>query len=316
MTPMPLRIWTAFFALVLVAGITAPQRPAFAQSTDVIRVGVGPFEANAGAYYAQETGAFKRAGLNVDIQQFRGGSAILAAIAGGALDVGIGNPLPLGNAHEHGLDFVYIAPGFLYDSANPAGTLLVVAPNSPIRNAKDLDGKTIAGTSVPSIDTIAASLWMDANGGDASTVKFVEVGQPAMAEAVASGRIDAAVLSEPALGAALAAGTVRSLARCYNAFGPRVLASGWFSTNAWASAHADAVHRFRVAINEGAAWAVKNPEQAALVLQKYLKLTIPAAHEYHARTLDPRFIQPVFDGAARYKILSKPLDAREVIWKG
>src|SRR5580658_5710396 len=98
-------------ALVLAGGAALSARAAFAQSTDVIRVGVGPFEANAGAYYAQETGAFKRAGLNVDIQQFRGGSAILAAIAGGALDVGIGNPLPLANAHEHGLGFVYIAPG-------------------------------------------------------------------------------------------------------------------------------------------------------------------------------------------------------------
>jgi NitT/TauT family transport system substrate-binding protein len=303
-------------ALALVGGAALTPHAAFAQSTEVIRVGVGPFEANAGGYYAQDTGAFKRAGLNIDIQQFRGGSAILAAIAGGALDIGIGNPLPLGNAHEHGLDFVYIAPGYLYDTANPAGTLLVVAANSTIQSAKDLDGKTIAGTSVPSIDTIAASLWLDANGGNASTVKYVEVGQPAMAEAVASGRIDAAVLSEPSLGVALAAGTVRSLARCYNAYGPRVLASGWFSTNAWASAHADAVHHFRAAINEGAAWAVKNPEQAALVLQKYLKLSIPLAHEYHARTLDPRFIQPVFDGAARYKILSRPLDARDIIWKG
>jgi NitT/TauT family transport system substrate-binding protein len=303
-------------ALALAGAAVVAPRIALAQATDVIRVGVGPFEANAGAYYAQDSGAFKRAGLNVDIGQFRGGSAILAAIAGGALDVGIGNPLPLGNAHEHGLTFKYIAPGYLYDAANPPGTLLVVAANSPIRSAKDLDGKSIAGTAVPSIDTIAASAWMDANGGSASTVKFVEVGQPAMAEAVASGRIDAAVLSEPALGVALTAGTVRGLARCYDAFGPRVLVSGWFATEAWASSHADAVHRFRTAINEGATWAVKNPEQAALVLQKYLKLTIPLAHEYHARTLDPRFIQPVFDGAARYKILSRPLDAREIIWKG
>ncbi len=303
-------------ALALIGGAALTPQLAFAQSSEVIRVGVGPFEANAGAYYAQETGAFKRAGLNVDIQQFRGGSAILAAIAGGALDVGIGNPLPLGNAHEHGLDFVYIAPGYLYDTANPAGTLLVVAANSPIHSAKDLDGKSIAGTAVPSIDTIAASAWMDANGGNATTVKFVEVGQPAMAEAVAAGRIDAAVLSEPSLGVGLAAGIIRSLARCYDAFGPRVLVSGWFATGPWASAHADAVHRVRAAINEGATWAVRNPEQAALVLQKYLKLTIPLAHEYHARTLDPRFIQPVFDGAARYKILSRPLDAREIIWKG
>jgi NitT/TauT family transport system substrate-binding protein len=302
--------------IALLAVLLAGTLTASAQTPEVIHVGVGPFEANAGAYYAQETGAFKRAGLDVDIQQFRGGSAILAAIAGGALQIGIGNPLPLANAHEHGLDYVYIAAGYLYDTANPPGTLLVVAANSPIRSAKDLDGKTIAGTAVPSIDTIAASTWIDANGGNSATLKFVEVGQAAMGEAVASGRVDAAVVSEPSLSVAIAAGQVRGLAPCYAAFGPRVLVSGWFATNAWASSHPDVVRRFRVAINEGAAWAVKNPQAAAQVLQKYLKLTIPLAHEVHARTLDPRFIQPVFDGAARYKILSKPIDAREIIWKG
>lgn len=299
------------FSLSIAGGATM----ATAQTDEVIHVGAGPFEANAGAYYAQDAGYFKREGLNVDIQQLPGGSAILAATVGGSLQIGIGNPLPVANARSQGIHITYIAAGYLYDAANAPGTLLVIAANSPIREAKDLNGKSIAGTAVKSIDTIAAFAWMDGHGGDSSTVKSVEVPQSAMAEAVASGRVDAAVLSEPFLGAAIEAGKVRGLARCYDALGRQVIVSGWFATDEWAAKHADTIRRFRAAINEGAAWAVKNPEQAALVLQKYLKSSIPRAHEYHARTLDPRFIQPVLDGAVRYKMLSRPMDAREIIWK-
>ena len=122
--------------------------------------------------------------------------------------------------------------------------MLVVGPNSPIRVGKDLNGKTIAGTAVTSVDTIAAYSWIDAHGGDSSTVKFVELPQGAMGDAVASGRIEAATISEPALGDALAAGKVRNLGYAYGAIAKRVMISGIFSTEEWANKHADAYEKF------------------------------------------------------------------------
>jgi NitT/TauT family transport system substrate-binding protein len=288
-----------------------------AQTAELIRFGASPFEAQGTVYYAQELGLFKRAGLNVEVQQFPGGAAILAGIAGGSLQVGFGNPLPLANARERGLKFVFIAPGYLYDWADPeAGTMLIVAAAGPIREAKDLNGKTLAGTSLRSIDTIAAYSWMDAHGGTSSTVKFVELPQAAMGEAVASGRIDGAVVSQPSLGASLATGRTRGLVRPYDALGRRVMVSGVFTTEEWADKHPDEARRIRAAINEAAVWAVKNPEAAAEVLQRNLKIATQRAHEYHARTLDPSFIQPVLDGALRYKFMTQKMDARELIWKG
>jgi NitT/TauT family transport system substrate-binding protein len=298
------------------AGFLARPRGVHAQSDELIKFGASPFEAQGIAFYAQELGYYKRAGLNVDVQMFPGGAAILAAIAGGSLQLGFGNPLPLANARERGLKFVFIAPGFLFDSNDPPRSMLVVGPNSPIRVAKDLNGKTIAGTAVTSVDTIAAFAWIDAHGGDSSTVKFVELPQGAMGDAVASGRIEAATISEPALGDAVAGGKVRNLGYAYGALGKRVMISGIFSTEEWANKHPDAIRRLREATNAAAAWAVRNPEPAAAILLKYMKLSIPRAYEYHARTLDPALIQPVLDGALRYKFIKAPMDAREIIWKG
>jgi len=54
-------------------------------------------------------------------------------------------------------------------------TALVVAKNSPLRTAKDLSGKTIAVNALLGIQQIAAEAWIDKNGGDSTTVKFVEL---------------------------------------------------------------------------------------------------------------------------------------------
>ena len=52
-----------------------------------------------------------------------------------------------------------------------------------------------------------------------------------------------------------------------------------------------------------------------ILLQKHMKVTFTKAHEYHARTLDPGFVQPLLDAAAQYKII-EPMKAADIIWKG
>jgi NitT/TauT family transport system substrate-binding protein len=300
--------------LVLALGIGSPY-PARAQEVG-IKVGISAFEAHADVYYAQELGLFKKAGLSVDIAQFQGGSAIVAAIAGGALQIGAGNPLPLAQARQRGIKVVLIAPGYLYDTYSvPPIDALCVAVNSPIRNAKDLNGKTIAVTGVRGLDQIAAFGWIDSHGGDSTTVKVVELPQSVMADAVADGRVDAAMIGDPALSAGIDGGKVRQFAKAYDAISKRFIPAAWFSSEEWANKNAVSVRKFEAAINAGSSWAVRNPEAAATVLQKYMKVTFTKAHEYHARTLDPAFIQPLLDAAARYKII-QPMNAAEIIWKG
>jgi hypothetical protein len=39
------------------------------------------------------------------------------------------------------------------------------------------------------------------------------------------------------------------------------------------------------------------------------------AHEEHAASIDPAFVQPIIDAAVKYKLLDRPLDAGDIIWK-
>ncbi len=299
-------------ALALLCGVGAT-----AQTTSIIHLGLAPFEGQAGPYYAQDLGLFKAAGLDVDIQQFNGGAAVVAAIAGGSLQIGGGTPLPLAQARARGIKIVLIAPGYIYDYKAPTPiNALLVGVNSPYRNAKDLTGKTIAVTQVRGLDEVAVDAWLDANGGDSKSVKYTEIPQNAMADAVATGRVDAAELGDPALSAALETGKVKIFAKSYDAIAKRLFGSVWFASEDWANKNPDAVRKFAAAINEAGAWATRNPVAAAKVLQKYMKVTYDVAHEYHARTLDPAFIQPILDSSFRYKLLPVQMTANDLIWKG
>src|SRR6185312_9327328 len=115
---------------------------ASAQTSAPLKLGVGMVEANAQGYYGADAGFFKQAGVNVEIQQMRAGTAIAAAIAGGSLQAGVSNVVSLGAAHQRGIPFVIIAPGAYYDAKYPTAAA-VVAPNSPIKSGKDLEGKVI-----------------------------------------------------------------------------------------------------------------------------------------------------------------------------
>src|ERR1700722_13410423 len=103
---MVFRLIAAIAALLLVC-----PAPAVAQSAVkaplTIHVGALPSEVAAELFYGTDMGFFKKAGLDVDIQYFNNGSAIAAAVASGALDLGLSDLMSVINAHARGLPFVY-----------------------------------------------------------------------------------------------------------------------------------------------------------------------------------------------------------------
>ena len=107
-----------------------------------LRVGTGSVEANAQIFYAADMGFFKKNGLDVDVQKLRSEND----------DDGrhrrrrhcttrVANVLSLGAAHQRNVPLVMFAPGAYYDGAVPT-TMMVVAPNSTMKGAKDLNGSS------------------------------------------------------------------------------------------------------------------------------------------------------------------------------
>ena len=275
-----------------------------AQSPAVLHVGCGSTEFDAEAYYAQELGLFTKHGLAVEVQRLRGGPDVQAAIAGGSFQIGDTNVLSLAAAKQHGQSITVIAPGAQYTAAVPT-SLLVVLPDSPFHSAKDLNGRTVTGISVGGLDQLYIDVWLDKNGGDIGSVKYVELPPSAMVASLLAGRVDAASLSEPFLD--LERSKLRVLARDVEAVAPNIMITAWFSTSEWAAKNPTLVKAFGEAISEAASWANKNPEAAAKILGKYMAIDEPRIHVQYAQKLDPALIQPVLDGAAKYKLLAAPM---------
>ena len=280
-----------------------------------IHVGAIPSEVAAELFYGVDMGFFKKAGLDVQIDFFSNGGAIAAAVASGALDLGLSDLMSVINAHAHGLPFVYAAPGLLTTLKAPTiGVLIPTA--SAIKDAKDLNGKSVAVSGLKNIAQIAVSEWIDANGGDSKTVKFVEVPFPQLVPALAGGRIDASAANEPWMTQAAEGGN-RLVFMDKGALSPAYLLSGWVTTKDWVQKNPDTLARFVSSIREIAKWANSNQAASSPILAKYSKIDIAVIQRMHrgtfAERFDPSYVQPVIDAAAKYGVITAGFPATAII---
>jgi NitT/TauT family transport system substrate-binding protein len=209
---------------------------------------------------------------------------------------------------------VIIAPGAYYDAKYPTAAA-VVAPNSPIKSGKDLEGKVIGGISVGGLDQVAMWAYVDKSGGDVGTLKYVEVTNGIIAEALAQGRIASASMNDPELSEAVAQGRVKILGHAWNAISPLFMQTAWFTTRDWLEKNKDTARRLQQALVAAGNWGMKNSTEGAAILAKHIGSKEQHAIMRFGDKLDPRFIQPVFDAGAKYKILA-PTTAADFIWDG
>ena len=288
--------WLASGAAAVAAAAT---RPAGAQTLDAISVGLGLIESHAEGYYAQEQGFFTRHGLNVTLKQLRNGATIAAAVASGDLQAGCSTILQLVEARGRGLPFALLAAGAIHDGRIAHTDALAVPATSPITTLKALNGKTVAVSTLTGLDQLVTAALVDKNGGDSTTLKFVELSPPSMLEALVQGRIDAASMENPEL--AEAGARIRSLGDGEDAIAQRFVTTAWFTTADWLAKSPAIAQRFAQAIFDAGAWANANPESAALVLQKYLHFTEARATQHFATRNNQSELAPLAQAAVRYK---------------
>jgi NitT/TauT family transport system substrate-binding protein len=303
-------------ALTSLAALAVTPRIASAQAALLpVKVGSGNVEPNAQVFYAIEAGIFKKNGLSADLTILRSGGVTMEAIVTGTLNCGVSNVVSLGSALLRGLPFKIIAPGILERSDLPTNGI-VVAANSPIKSAKDLNGATLGVTSLGSTDGLGFQTYMDKNGGDSSTVKFIEIVPAAMAEAIATGRVAAGVINDPELRNAISGGKVKKLVNAYDWISPMWYGTVWLCTQDWLAANKETAKRFAASIIEAGAWAEANREQSLTILEKYTKFHEDKSIATYGRTLDRKLLQPVWDAAYKYKTYPAQLNASDYFWDG
>jgi NitT/TauT family transport system substrate-binding protein len=302
------------------AALALPALPAGAQSRPLlpIKVGISTIESYGEALYAQAQGFFKAGGLDLQAVTLAGGGAPMTlAVISGALDSAIANIGSLASAHAHGVSVYLIAPCGLYASTSPT-TVLGVLKNSPIRTARDLDGKTVGVTSLRDLQQASVMQWLDANGANARNVTFVEITTPQMLVALAANRIAAGVVVEPSLTAVK--NDIRVLGLPYDSIAPSLLISGWIVNKDWFEANPEAAGRLQSVIRTTAQWANRNQAATGAILAEHTKiapeLVSTMQRVTYGETRSFAVIQPVIDVMAKYGFIAQPFRAAELFAPG
>jgi len=280
-----------------------------------LEVGTMPGDASAEVYYGVAQGFFRAEGLDVHVTPFTNVSAQAAAVIAGTIAVGNGGVGSIAVARERGILESVIAPASIYEPT-ALTAVLVVAKNSPVKTAADLDNTVVGTNGLHDQAQLESMLWLEKHGADLKTIAFTEVPFPEMAGALQQHRISAALLVEPLITAGSA--DVRPLGDAMGAVAPHFITTGWFASDAWLRTNADVATRFVRAMLRTAAWANAHHAESAAILVSAAKLDPAIATKMTRSTygtrLEPALMQPVLDLFARFGVLPQPMDAAALIW--
>jgi NitT/TauT family transport system substrate-binding protein len=289
---------------------------AFAQTAlPIVRVVGPPNDGYKAVYYAVKAGIFKKYGLDVQTSIVTSGAAAAAAISGGGADVAYTNILTLIQAHTHNVPMVFVAAGNL-QLPGTSQTKTIVAADSPIKSGKDMIGKTLGSSSLRDINAAATLAWIDKTGGDSKTVKVIEVPASAGAAFLEEHRADAITLNEPAVSQAVATGKARVLAQPYDAVGAGMTA-GFAAMEPYVNANRDVMERFAKAMHESSLYTNAHPADTVDLVAQYSGVTpdvvAKSVRFSDAEYLEPRYLQPMIELCARYGLIDHSFPGAEVI---
>jgi NitT/TauT family transport system substrate-binding protein len=296
-------------AATLVAAANAPSRAA-----DVtIRLGNVAIDSSSEIYSAMSEGYLSRAGIDVALQNFTNGNAIAAGVLAGALDIGSANVLSLAIAHEKGLPLRIIGSGSVYTTKNPT-TVMLVAKNSKLSTARDLNGLTVGVNVLKGIAHVSAQGWIDKNGGDAKQVRFVELAFSAMPAALAANRIDAGVTPEPFITQSKA--ETRFFGKSYDGIADRWMIDAYIATEAWIAANRDLARKFGQATRAAGTWANRHQDKTAEIVSKAMNIDVSVIRSMSRASFlertDLSVIQPIIDVGVQYGALSARFPAADL----
>src|SRR5262252_1054617 len=185
------RLTAALVAIALSSGV------ALAQSKVTIAVGGGACLCYLPTILAKQLGEYEKAGVAVDIVDFKGGSESLKAVIGGSADVVSGyfdHCVNLAAKGQHLQSFV------VYDRY--PGIALVVSPKhtDEIKSVKDLANKKVGVSAPGSTTDFFLKYLLSKNGVDPNSVSVIGIGLAATAvAAMEQGSVEAAVMLDPAV---------------------------------------------------------------------------------------------------------------------
>lgn len=290
--------------------------PGLAEMTSVT-VGVIPIVDVAPIYLGVEKGFFEEVNLDVTLELAQGGAAIVPAVVSGDYQFGFSNltSLLLATSKDVPLQVVTAGNYTTGDTSSDFGAV-VTKDGSGITSAKDLAGKTVAVNTLNNIGDNTIRNAVEKDGGDPSTIKFVEMAFPDMPAAVDGGTVDAAWVVEPFVTISTGGGA-KPVFYNFAETDPNLMIAAYFTSDDYAANNPEVVAAFTEAMNKSLDYAQEHPDETRAILLTYTSLT----DELKDAIVLPRFSSELTadsfnllnDLAVKYGTLSAPVDVNKLL---
>jgi len=242
-----------------------------------LRVGVIPIADVAPLYLGIKQGFFEEENLKVEPQLAEGGAAITPAVLSGDFQIGFSNVVSLLIAASKDLPVEIISQGVLGGKTEEeAWADLLVLKDGPIKEPKDLEGKTIAVNTLKNICEVTIRKSLSDMGVDDTKLKFTEVPFPDMNAALEAERVDGACVVEPFVSQGKA-GKAKGIDPFYVNTAPDLTVATYFTSKQYAEENPDVVKSFVTAMQKSLDYAQSNPDAVRDILTEYTQIPPEAA---------------------------------------
>ena len=195
---------TAAIAALAFSGCTDSDAPAaggsespVAGDLQAVKVAALPITETSAIWAGIEAGFFEEQGLDVEVLPAQGGAQAIPAMLSGDVQFAIGQPFGPFRADLQDLGVAIIGNFASSHEEGPDVNAVVASAASGITRLADLAGKRVSVNSLGAAGDVTIMAAVEADGGDPSTIEFVEVAFPDAPGQLAAGNIDAAWVPEP-----------------------------------------------------------------------------------------------------------------------
>lgn len=275
-----------------------------------VRVAALPITETAALWGGIKAGIFEKHGLSVEVLPAQGGAQAIPALINGDIDFAIGQPFGPFRADLQDLGVVIVGN---YASSYADGddiNAVVASAASGITRPAQLAGRKVSVNSLGAAGDVTIMAAVEADGGDPTTIEFVEVAFPDTPAQLESGNIDAAWVPEPFVTQLRSRGDAL-VVEPYQAVVPGLATLTTITANKLRESNADLVADFSTAMKETLEWAQDPANEAAVRQAIKDNLELPDAVADSVRLpafgwqLDRTTMETLATLAQKYKVLDQ-----------
>jgi NitT/TauT family transport system substrate-binding protein len=245
-----------------------------------VTLGYVPYSDDASLFYAQDSGIFRKHGLNVSFVAQASPVAVEASMASGTEQFGFITTPVLVNLNSKGVGVKCVSTVDGNEPTNPANdsTVLVAAKGSGITSIKDLAGKNVAEVQLSSLNSLSVMVLAKQAGIDPHSIHQIAIPFPQMPAALSQGRVQAAVIVAPFTQTATGEGAT-VLTHPNQVLFPNGTLTCLDAMSSYISANPTIVSEFRAAMDESVTYSATHQSVVKQTLAKGLSLPMAVAEK-------------------------------------